>query len=173
MLGCEGCGADSPPAVGSGNQNPGVEGRPIQPGTGGMGGSAGAGGEGGSPALGLCDTPENLEALAATPDIGATNTMCSGVLCLNGIGIPPFYRNCVGACVARRVPGLSFECADCYAEVSTCGLNAFCFDVCQFSGCSPQCLNCLGNAGCLDLFAFCSGFPSSPCEDLPPQAPTN
>ena len=164
-----GCASESPPAVDSGVGDPGIVGGPVQTGTGGIGGAAGAGGQGGAggaPTLGLCANVDDFDALATTPNIGATNTFCSGVICLNAIGNPPFYRTCVGDCVARSVPGLSIGCADCYGDVSTCGLNAFCLNQCQFNACSRLCLNCLESAGCLERFEFCSGFPVSPCDDV-------
>jgi len=159
------CGNDSLPALGEGGPVRNVDSRSVDSGQGGTGGELDGGVDGGLDGgvdAGACDNPADLDAITAT-NLNTVMTFCTGLACLNTIGDSLPYEQCVNACVAQNVPGLSFECTDCYGGVARCGLDAFCLSVCQFNTCGLQCLNCLDFAGCLTEFEECRGIPGNGC----------
>lgn len=159
------CGNDRVPVLGESGPAPNVVSRGVAPGNGGTGGALDGGVDGGADSgvdAGACDNRADLVAIAAT-NLNAVTTFCTGFVCFNTLGNFLAYEQCVNACVEENVSGLSSNCADCYGGVARCGLDAFCFGVCQFNTCGLQCLNCLSFAGCLTEFEECRGLPGDGC----------
>lgn len=156
-----GCGSDSVVSLGQGGPARNILGRSPERGQGGAGGALDAGIDGGV-STGACDNPEDLTAIAMT-NMNAVMTSCTGLVCLNTLGDPPRYEQCVDTCVESNASTISSECVDCYGRVARCGLEAFCLGVCQFNTCGLQCLNCLDFVGCLAEFEGCRGIPGSDC----------
>jgi hypothetical protein len=55
-----------------------------------------------------------------------------------------------------QAPGLTPECADCYAEISACALE-FCLSECAANADAPDCVFCQLAMGCRLPFERCSG----------------
>jgi len=64
--------------------------------------------------------------------------------------------DCATPCVQEQT-GLSQDCAQCYAEFGTCTMTN-CFPACMESFGTPQCGECLEEAGCDTDLQVCGGF---------------
>jgi hypothetical protein len=108
-----GCGEPSrPPAAQSEGGGP-VNVTGMNGGTGGSTGVGGAGGAGGSGgfAMGACDNPSDLEALATTGSVRDVARDCALFRCADTIANGNSYQACVESCVENDVQELSSECA--------------------------------------------------------------
>jgi hypothetical protein len=162
--------ADQPQAPPTDGSGPVIIGPGTRPGggAGGAGGDAGAGGEGGQGGAagprGACVGDSDLDALDAS---AGGRTVAAGC----AVNFVPAcnpndsvaYAGCISRCVARRIPGLSTGCSLCYGAAQACALDNTCTAACNLNACGRACLDCLGNAGCLDSLDACTGLDFDEC----------
>ena len=69
-----------------------------------------------------------------------------------------FNKTCVIQETSTKIaaPGLSTECASCYAEIVLCSLH-FCLSECAANADAPECVTCQLASGCRIPFEQCSG----------------
>jgi hypothetical protein len=162
-----GCGEPSrPPAAQSEGGGP-VNVTGMNGGTGGSTGVGGAGGAGGSGgfAMGACDNPSDLEALATTGSVRDVARDCALFRCADTIANGNSYQACVESCVENDVQELSSECAGCYGAMERCSLDSFCQLRCQSNTCNAMCLSCLRIAGCIEELEACRGIDGTECPE--------
>jgi hypothetical protein len=162
-----GCGEpSSAPAVPSGGGGPvNVTGTNGSGGTGGGVGDVGGMGGAGGMAVGACDNPSDLEALAAAGSVRDVARDCTVFRCAGTIANGTAYQACVESCIENDVPDLSSECVGCYGAMERCGLDSFCQLRCQSNTCNAMCLSCLRTAGCVEELEACRGIDGSECAE--------
>jgi hypothetical protein len=126
----------------------------------GGGGTGGTGGGGGSAELGACENEDDLMVLAGLSDPSEARRIsgvCGQTWCG---GTESFCVSNATTCVENFIPGLSSECASCYARLAWCA-GILCNPTCASNACGA-CLtltNCNGGtyAQCQQQLNECAG----------------
>lgn len=136
-------------------------------GSGGTGGTAGAGGSGGvgGASAGACDNPDDIAALAdLMSNAREVSATCAVTRCqLSFSQGKDEFTICVGDCVEEDIPGLSSQCALCYADLEWCIGDVLIWTRCAEAPCGDLCLT-TPTLQCRNELDLCTGRMSTDCD---------